>query len=323
MDSFEQNARLVSKSIEVSELKALLKDCERFIEPKEAGDYNDRGVAHYESGRFDAAMDDYCEALNLDPDHAEARSNKGWVFHVKEDYETAIAEFDQALKLQPELAAAYHGRGECKAALGRNDQALKDMTQAIRRMPQDAELYVTRGQLHKSLGNMPQALVDLNRAVSLAETSDNLFSRAQIFAEMRRFDEAKKDLANSLKINPQNNAAWVEIGKILYNQKQYQDALVMFSAAITIFPKDDNLLNWRGCTYYAQKDYSRALIDYAAAIEVNDKNAQYFSNAADAMWGLGKLQEAVNLYNKCLELDPNHAEAAKRRDEVAGAIANR
>jgi len=317
MDSFEQNARLVSKAIEVGELKAFLKDCERFIDPQEAGDYNDRGVAHYNNGRYDAAMEDYCQALLLDPEHAVAISNKGWVFHTRQDYETAIAEFDQALKLQPELAPAYHGRGECKAALGRSADALKDMTQAIRRMPQDADLYVSRGKLHRNLNNQPLALTDLTRAVNLNASSDNLFYRGQLLGEMRRYEEAQKDLAFSLKANPSNNTAWVEVGSLFYKQQKYEDAIIMFTGALKIFPKDDNLLNWRGCSYYAQKDYQRAILDYGAAIELNPTNAQYFSNAADAMWGMGKLQEAYNLYSKCLELNPNHAEAAKRRDEVA------
>ena len=320
MDSFEQSARLVSKSIEVGELKTFLKDCERFIEPQEADDFNDRGVAKYDCGRYDAAMEDYSQALQLNPDHAEAHNNMGWVFHIREDYETAIAEFDQALKLQPELATAYHGRGESKAALGRNADALKDMTQAIRRLPQDADLYVSRGKLHKMLKNMPLALTDLTRAVNLSSSSDNLFYRGQLLGEMRRYEEAQKDLAFSLKANPSNHAAWLEVGSLFYKQQKYADAVIMFSGALNIFPKDDNLLNWRGCSYYAQKDYQRAIIDYGAAIEINSNNAQYFSNAADAMWGMGKLQEAVNLYNKCLELDPNHQEAAKRRDEVAAAI---
>ena len=76
----------------------------------------------------------------------------------------------------------------------------------------------------------------------------------------------------------------------------------------------------RGILFFNQKDYQRAIIDYGAALEISPNNAQYFSNAADAMWGMGKLQEAVNLYNKCLQLNPNHKEAAKRRDEVAAAI---
>lgn len=320
MDSFEQNARLVSKAIEVSELKAFLEECERFIDPQESGDFNDRGVAHYDNGRFDAAMDDFCEALQLDADHAMARSNKGWVFHVRQDYETAIAEFDQALKLQPELASAYHGRGKCNAAMGRNAEALKDMTQAIRRRPQDAELYVSRGKLHRSLKSQSLALADMTRAVNLDECSDNLFYRGQLLGEMRRYEEAQKDLAFSLKANPSNNAAWVEVGSIFYAQKKYEDAAIMFTGALKVFPKDDNLWNWRGCAYYAQKDYQRAISDYGSAIEINSSNAQYFCNAADAMWGLGKMREAFNLYSKCLEMDPNHKEAAKRRDEVAATL---
>ena len=320
VDSFEQNARLVSKAIEVGELKAFLEECERFIDPQEAGDFNDRGVAHYDNGRFDAAMDDFCEALQLDADHAMARSNKGWVFLVRQDYETAIAEFDQALKLQPELASAYHGRGKCNAALGRNAEALKDMTQAIRRRPQVAELYISRGKLHRQLNNPSQALADMTRAVDLDNSSNNLFCRGQLLGEMRRYEEAQKDLAFSLKANPSNYDAWVEVGSLFHAQQKYEDAAIMFTGALKVFPKDDNLWNWRGCVYYAQKDYQRAILDYGAAIEINPNNAQYFSNAADAMWGLGKMREAYNLYSKCLELNPSHKEAAKRRDEVAATL---
>jgi tetratricopeptide (TPR) repeat protein len=40
---------------------------------------------------------DYIQAIQLDPKHANARSNRGVVYSMKQDYERAIADFSQAI----------------------------------------------------------------------------------------------------------------------------------------------------------------------------------------------------------------------------------
>ena len=46
-------------------------------------------------------------------------------------YQEAIADYDEAIRLQPDDAEAYSNRGNAKAALGRKDEARQDLETAL------------------------------------------------------------------------------------------------------------------------------------------------------------------------------------------------
>ncbi|MFN2182777.1 MAG: tetratricopeptide repeat protein, partial [Anaerolineae bacterium] len=45
---------------------------------------------------LDLAIENYTKAIALDPQDAEAYSDRGLAYHDKGDYDRAIADFDQA-----------------------------------------------------------------------------------------------------------------------------------------------------------------------------------------------------------------------------------
>ena len=58
-----------------------------------AGTYNNRGVAYADKGEYDRAIQDYDEALRLDPSQAVAYNNRGNAYIDKGDFDRAIADY--------------------------------------------------------------------------------------------------------------------------------------------------------------------------------------------------------------------------------------
>jgi tetratricopeptide (TPR) repeat protein len=52
------------------------------------------------------AIDDYTQAIRLDPDNAAAYSNRGNAYYGKGDYQRTRADWEQALRLDPNNATA-------------------------------------------------------------------------------------------------------------------------------------------------------------------------------------------------------------------------
>ena len=74
--------------------------------------YNNRGLAYFHKGTYDRAIEDFDEAIRLDPPHsARPLSNRGNVYRKQGDYDHAIAYYDEAIRLNPAHADYYFNRG--------------------------------------------------------------------------------------------------------------------------------------------------------------------------------------------------------------------
>jgi lipoprotein NlpI len=92
--------------------------------------YLDRGLAYYAKDDLDHAIDDWSEAIKLNPDYVHAFNNRGKAYRAKGDYMNAIADYSQAIKLDPQHAVAYKGRGIAYLLSGDAAKAEADFQQA-------------------------------------------------------------------------------------------------------------------------------------------------------------------------------------------------
>jgi lipoprotein NlpI len=60
---------------------------------------------------YERAIQDFDEAIRLDPKNKTAFNNRGYVYAAKGQYRRAIQDYDEAIKLDPKLAIAFLNRG--------------------------------------------------------------------------------------------------------------------------------------------------------------------------------------------------------------------
>ncbi len=97
-----------------------------------------RGNAYQKSGRIDASIEDYSRAIELLPRQKKIQyvyHNRGWSFIGKERYEAAIDDFGQALAHDAQFAPAYYGRAMAWYRKGDHQQAAIDAKEAVTRDP--------------------------------------------------------------------------------------------------------------------------------------------------------------------------------------------
>jgi tetratricopeptide (TPR) repeat protein len=63
--------------------------------------YSNRGSAYSDKGQLDRAIQDYDQAIMLDPSNAIAHYNRGIAYSAKGQLDPAIRDYDQAIKLDP------------------------------------------------------------------------------------------------------------------------------------------------------------------------------------------------------------------------------
>lgn len=74
-----------------------------------------------------------------------------------------------------------------------------------------------------------------------------------------------------------------------------------------------NARNDKGSVYYKNGEYEKAIVEYSAAIELNPKDAAFHNNRGNAFYMLKRYEEAVDDYNNALSLRPDLKEAIETR----------
>jgi len=87
---------------------------------------------------------------------ADAFYNSGKLYHIDGQHELAIQDYTEAIRLDPQYAIAYRGRGVVYSDLGQHQRAIQDYDKAIRIDPLDADASYNRGIAYSHLGQSEQ-----------------------------------------------------------------------------------------------------------------------------------------------------------------------
>ncbi len=144
---------------------------------------------------------------------AEQRNNDGVEANKSGRPEAAVALFTEAIELDPALVEAYVNRAVALVELGRFDESLDDATKAIELEPSDvnvlAQAYVNRALTLVELGRFDESLDDATKAIELEPSDVNLLAlaygnRAVALRELGRLDEAEADRARACELGSMN-----------------------------------------------------------------------------------------------------------------------
>lgn len=116
---------------------------------------------------LDGAIEDYDEAIRINPKEVEAYLNRGYAKRDKGDSDGAIKDYDEAIRLNPKFDLAYNNRGIAKYEKGDLDGAIKDYNEAIRINPEDCKLYFFRANIKFEQHDYDGAIKDYNEAIRL------------------------------------------------------------------------------------------------------------------------------------------------------------
>jgi tetratricopeptide (TPR) repeat protein len=116
-----------------------------------------RGAALGDSVRYEKAIENYNEALRLNPDYAFAHNNLGGSLYELKRYPEAEKEYKEALRLNPDYAEAHNNLGGLLRELKRYEEAEKEWKEVLRIDPEDAEAHHSLGELFMALNRKDEA----------------------------------------------------------------------------------------------------------------------------------------------------------------------
>ncbi|MBF2020266.1 MAG: tetratricopeptide repeat protein [Hydrococcus sp. C42_A2020_068] len=105
--------------------------CQKHVWNREATEWNKQGILKLEGQDFQAALDYFNRALEIDPYHRGVLYNRARVYANLGNFREAIRDLERIIEGMPTHAAAYFYRSQCYAELGDRSVALKDCQQAV------------------------------------------------------------------------------------------------------------------------------------------------------------------------------------------------
>lgn len=100
----------------------------------------------------------YQDALELDPDHADAHVNLGRILHENDDTEAAIAHYRRALEIEPEHPTASFNLGVALEDLQLYEDAVLAYSLAVAADPACADAHYNLSQIYERRGDAHAAL---------------------------------------------------------------------------------------------------------------------------------------------------------------------
>ncbi|MXZ00817.1 serine protease, partial [Candidatus Poribacteria bacterium] len=225
-------------------LKGAMDDFNQAIKlnPDNAENYKFRAKAKVHLGHRVSAIEDYNQAIKLNPDDVGIYKDKAKARSDFGDHTGAVEDYNQAIKINPDDADAYKKRGDTKAKLSDHEGAIVDYNQAIQLDPDDAEAYQKRGDAKGKLGDKAGKIEDHSQAIQLKSDAVQL-----------KLDDANK---------------YNELGHMKESVGDHAGAIEDFTHAIKLKPDDAYGYNNRGWAKMEIGDHAGAIEDFTHAIKL-------------------------------------------------------
>lgn len=194
------------------------------------------------TNRPQPARESYRKAILLDPDHAEAHAGLGVVLAGLGRAAEAIAHLEAALRLDSTLNETRNNLGGLLVGMGRIDEALEHLRAAADAMPRSPDVRTNLARALQRAGRPAEAIVELRRLLDLRP--DHLGARRQLgvaLAESRRHDEAVSVFRALVADHPKLSSVYVNLGFALVGAGRHPEAAEAYRAGLRRMPDDPTL----------------------------------------------------------------------------------
>ena len=280
------------------------------VNPNYANAYSNRGAALKELKRLEEANASFDKAIAIKPDYADAYSNRGAVLQDLKRLEEALASYDRAIEIKPDYADAYLNRGRVLKELKRLEEANASFDKAIAIKPDYAEAHFNLGAVLQDLKRLEEALASYERAIEIKpDYADAYLNRGLALKELKRVEEALACYDRTIAIKPDYAEAYSNRGLALQELKRLEEALASYDRAIEIKPEYAGAYLNRGLVLQELKRLEEALVSYDRIIAIKPDYAEAYSNRGAVLQDLKRLEEALASFDRAITIKPDYAEA--------------
>ncbi|MEP0366134.1 MAG: tetratricopeptide repeat protein [Cyclobacteriaceae bacterium] len=251
---------------------------------------------------YDQAVDFYTKSIENDQNFAKAFNNRG-VARLEDGHPyEAIQDYNQAILIDPQYYDAVFNRAYAYESVGKLESALNDVGFLESVYPDSAYVHFYKGLLQTSNREYQAGLQSFHRSIALDSTNmESYVNLATLCFFTDDLDSARHWLKYVLKKTPNEPNAYNTMSQIYLAEGDHQNALITINHALQIVPQEPYFLNNRGLVYLEMKDYDKALKDINKSILLNPGNAWAYRNKGIYYLTQGNYDRAIELLNDAIK----------------------
>ena len=154
-------------------------------------------------GKFEEAVAAYRQAISINPHFADAYSNLGAALERQGKLGEAAAAYRHAIAIKPTLAEAYGNLGIVLNRQGKFREAVAAYRQAISIRPRNANFYFNLGIALKEHGSLDDVVIAYRQAISIKpDYADAHFNLGLALKEQGKLEKSRLALENAVRLSP-------------------------------------------------------------------------------------------------------------------------
>lgn len=294
------------------------------LDPEAAGVRVALARLYHGTGRRAQARDELERVLAREPDDDSARALLASVYQDEGILDAAAAELRRAIEIRPGYWLHHASLGRVHYAAGDYERAVSAFTRVTELRPDSSFGFQMRGAAHHMSERLVQAEQDYLRANAIAPSATATLNLAAIYEEQGQLARAAGMYEESIRLNKNVPAAYVNLGDVRERLKQhtaariaYLDAEQLIKTMLDVNPGDAAMLALFAVCEAKLGRRDEAATYIAKAIAVRPRDREILFQAAEISALLGQPQEALRQLRAAIDHGYNTQLACRDPDLAA------
>jgi len=228
---------------------------------------------------------------------AVAQRNLGDMLYDLKDQDGALTAYRAVLKLDPTIKGFFKRYATIVVAKGQQDEVIKVLTGAINSNEADAGTYTTLGMIYQKSGKFPLALDMYQKAAQLdPQNLDILSSLAECQAKTGDRNGAIISYEQVIMMNSKVEKEYKELGDLYMKDGRNDQAIGVYKKYLEKVPADQEIAKNVGLMLYQKKQYPEAIKFFDLVKEKGANDIDYLTAAGESYYMAGNNKKAQEIY---------------------------
>jgi len=147
-------------------------------------------------------------------------------------------------------------------------------------------------------------VISVNHEITSAidASTGGVYNNGKLQADLKNYTGAQSLYQRALTINPRDVQVLADLGRVLYNLQNYTGSLHSLDKALTIDPSSVYALEGKAFVMYKLGDYRQALVSADRALELNPLSYSALNTLGIALTKLGDYRQAITAFDAAIAI---------------------